>query len=29
VNWALDFIHALAIKSDGTMWSWGNNYYGQ
>ncbi len=22
-------VHTLAIKTDGTLWAWGNNYYGQ
>ncbi|HQW68306.1 MAG TPA: T9SS type A sorting domain-containing protein [Flavobacterium sp.] len=31
-NWSDEFslyYHALAIKNDGTLWSWGNNDYGQ
>ena len=31
-NWksiACGYNHTLALKTDGTLWSWGNNYYGQ
>ena len=31
-NWkqvACGVIHTAAIKTDGTLWTWGNNYYGQ
>jgi alpha-tubulin suppressor-like RCC1 family protein len=31
-NWvqiACGAAHSVAIKSDGTLWAWGNNYYGQ
>ncbi|MDR2560491.1 MAG: Ig-like domain-containing protein [Holophagales bacterium] len=26
---AAGYSHSLAIKSDGTLWAWGNNYHGQ
>jgi hypothetical protein len=31
-NWvsaAAGFYHSIGVKSDGTLWSWGYNYYGQ
>ena len=31
-NWksiASGYLHSLAIKTDGTLWTWGHNYYGQ
>jgi hypothetical protein len=28
-NVAAGNFHSLAIKTDGTLWSWGNNNYGQ
>ena len=32
-NWCLsnvsDYLHTSAIKTDGTLWSWGYNYFGQ
>jgi alpha-tubulin suppressor-like RCC1 family protein len=31
-NWVaidLGYDHTLALKDDGTLWAWGNNYYGQ
>ena len=31
-NWksiASGYNHSLAIKTDGTLWTWGRNYYGQ
>jgi alpha-tubulin suppressor-like RCC1 family protein len=29
VNIELGYDHTLALKADGTLWSWGGNYYGQ
>jgi len=26
---AMGYNHALAMTSDGTVWAWGNNSYGQ
>lgn len=31
-NWkyvACGLFHTVAIKEDGTLWAWGNNFYGQ
>jgi alpha-tubulin suppressor-like RCC1 family protein len=29
VGIAAGFAHAFAVKNDGTVWAWGDNYYGQ
>jgi len=29
VTVAAGYYHSLAIKADGTLWAWGDNYYGQ